>query len=365
MVFCPCRKTTTTSIENTTTTTTTPTKKRFHFFHRTKPLAYIATELDDDDEIAPTPAELKRLKSVKRSKAHVDGVLYRNRNSGRKTLLTGDGVVNFTGFIDWFHRKRLREKMENGERYDRDEDGKHNGGGGNEGGTTMIVRVQKIDPVKSGFMGKKTDRDETTGCAAGTMVAAQWAGRRPPSRPELLVTPRKSAVNVGCATAGCGADDSFATAATGCSPMSTGSVSFQEDNSPVHGNAKRLEEGRDDLEEDAWCGAFNSSILTEELTASESKESIEDYSRSAPNTDEESVWCDVFNSTTIVTEGEGEGDVTNEEEDDDDSEDEAENSYSSKIRGIQNVEVIYSEKQSMMKRVSTWKKKEDSFDQLQ
>ena len=271
--------------------------------------------------------------------------------------------MNFTGFIDWFHRKRLREKQENGERYDRDEDAKqHNGGGGGgEGATTMIVRVQKIDPVKSGFMGKKTDRDEITGCAAGTMVAAQWAGRRPPSRPSQkgLVTPRKGGV-MGCATTGCGADDSFATAATGCSPMSTGSVSFQEDSSPVHGNAKRLE-GRDDLQEDAWCGAFNSPVLTEELTDSES---IKDYSRSAPTADEESVWCDVFNSTTIVTEGEGEGEVTNEEEEED-SEDKVENSSSSKIRGIQNVEVIYSEKQSMMKRVSTWKKKEDSFDQLQ
>eukprot|EP00984_Skeletonema_dohrnii_P028008 scaffold17827_cov67-Skeletonema_dohrnii-CCMP3373.AAC.1 len=185
MVFCPCRKTTTTSIENTTTTTTPTTKKRFNLFHQKQtPVAYIATELEDD-EIAPTPAELKRLKSVKRSKAHVDGVLYRNRNSGRKTLLTGDGVVNFSGFIDWMKRKKLREKQENGERYDRDEDAKHNSGG-NEGATTMIVRVQKIDPVKSGFMGKKTDRDEITGCAAGTMVAAQWAGRRPPSRPELL-----------------------------------------------------------------------------------------------------------------------------------------------------------------------------------
>jgi len=103
-----------------------------------------------------------------------------------------------------------------------------NGGGGGENETVMISSVQRIDPVKSGFMGKKTDRDEITGCTAGTLVAAQFAGRRTSSS-LVNTTPRKVADNC--------------TAATGCSPLSSSS-----------GGSGSVERPGGGVEEGSWCG---------------------------------------------------------------------------------------------------------------
>eukprot|EP00986_Skeletonema_menzelii_P008005 scaffold3245_cov181-Skeletonema_menzelii.AAC.1 len=368
MVFCSCRQTTTST---STKTTTSPKKQRFSFFRRQKPLAYISTDLEDPDDIPPTPSELKQLKSIKKSKANVDRVLYRNRHSGRKTLLSGDGVVLFSGFMDFISRKRLTEKQQRGERYDptKDKEGPPNNSGVWDNETFMLSRVQKIDPVKSGFMGKKTDRDEETGCAAGTLVAAHWAGRKVPSRPkekEVLVTPRKG-TNSGCG----GVDDSFATVSTGCSPMSNKSVSFMEENSPDESNANRPNNNEDVVaEEDGWCGAFGSSIPTEEDSERQidatTSEPIEDYSKNASAaTDEESVWCDVFN-TSIITEGEA---VTTDDALWKAGEGDKENDPNAKIRGIRNVEVVFEERKSLLKRVSTLRRKkkeeENPYDQLQ
>ena len=121
--------------------------------------------------------------------------------------------------------------------------------------------------------------------------------------------------------------------------------------------------------------AFGSSIPTEEEVSGEQQianttttsEPIEDYRRnntSVTAADEESVWCDVFNTSTIVTEGE-EGEVVTTMLQEDEGE---ENDPNAKIRGIQNVEVVYEERKSLLKRVSTLgrkKKKENSYDQLQ
>lgn len=279
----------------------------------------------------------------------------------------------FSGFVDWVSRKRLREKQSRGERYDlaTDKEAPNSVNGGKE--TVMISRVQRIDPVKSGFMGKKMDRDEETGCAAGSMVAVQqWAGEKSQSiRPKevLVTTPRKGA------SGGGGVDDSFATASTACSPMSNKSVSFMEENSPENNGSANKPEDDVVVEEDGWCGAFGSSIPTEEEVSGEQQianttttsEPIEDYSRnntSATATDEESVWCDVFNTSTVVTEGE-EGEVVTTMLQEDEGE---ENDPNAKIRGIQNVEVVFEERKSLLKRVSTLgrkKKKENSYDQLQ
>jgi hypothetical protein len=117
-----------------------------------QPLAYVSTDLDDDASPTYTPDELKQLKSTQTSKAYVDGLLYRNRKSGRQTLLNRNGVPMFSGFIDWFTRKRLREKKENGERYVKEKD--EEGGDDVEGATTIMLR---IDPVESGFMAKKAE----------------------------------------------------------------------------------------------------------------------------------------------------------------------------------------------------------------
>ena len=278
----------------------------------------------------------------------------------------------FSGFMDWVSRKRLREKQSRGERYDlaTDKEAPKSVNGGKE--TVMISRVQRIDPVKSGFMGKKMDRDEETGCAAGSMVAVQqWAGEKSQSiRPKevLVTTPRKGA------SGGGGVDDSFATASTACSPMSNKSVSFMEENSPENNGSANKPEDDVVVEEDGWCGAFGSSIPTEEevsggqqMNTTTTSEPVEDYSRnntSATAADEESAWCDVFNTSTVVTEGE-EGEVVTTMLQEDEGE---ENDPNAKIRGIQNVEVVFEERKSLLKRVSTLgrkKKKENSYDQLQ
>jgi len=271
MVFCSCSKTTTSSEDDedslgVSSSKSKSSKKRFRlFFRRKQPLAYVSTDglLADEEDDSPTytPAELKQLKSTKKSKTYVDGVLYRNRNSGRRTLLSRDGVPLFSGFIDWFNRKRLREKKEKGERYIRVKDNSND-----VKATTMMLRVERVDPVKSGFMGKKSDRDGTTGCAVGTVAAAHWSGRKTPFRPlkkELDTLQNGCGGIIGCSGMPecypvCGAnDDSFVTAATSCSPWSSSSVSsyhedypsfqervscFQKDISPFTGNVvKRLE----------------------------------------------------------------------------------------------------------------------------
>lgn len=337
MVFCSCRKTST-NVKHSSSSSSSSSKNRRGFsslFSRKQPLAYITADLDDDDSPPYTDAELKRFEATKKSKAHVDGVFYRNRKSGRRTLLTRDGVVMFSGFIDWFNRKMLREKKLKGERYGGDDDVEE----GAAASTPMMMRVQRIDPVKSGFMGKKADRDGTLGVAAGVLVP-EW---KPPPK-ELVVTPQK-------------VDDVGYT--SGCSPMMMGSVTNNESFATA-------------ATEDVWCDVFNSSIsTTEELNISSSSnpemETIEDYSGNvAASTDDEAVWCDVFHSSTILPEGEeGEAVVTNDEDKNKGREEKS--SSAKKIRGIQNVEVVFSdEKRSMFKRFSTRKKKkEDSYKQLQ
>lgn len=183
--------------------------------------------------------------------------------------------------------------------------------------TIMIERVKRIDPVKSGFMGKKTDRDETTGCGAGKF-AAKFVEKKEVER-SMLVTPRK------------GADDS--TAATGCSPLSSnGSV----------------ERPGDVEQEDGWCGAFNSLSTSPQNVTPEDK----DETASATAAEEEAGWFSVFNSPTMLSEEEGEFEVANEDEVDDDEDEDSEDddgecsTSSEEIQGIRNVEVVYSGKKS-------------------
>ncbi len=193
---------------------------------------------------------------------------------------------------------------------------------GEEKETIMIERVKKIDPVKSGFMGKKTDRDETTGCGAGKF-AAKFVEKRELERP--VVTPHK-----GVSGGGVIGNNDDSTAATGCSPLSsTGSV----------------ERTPGDVEEDGWCGAFNSlSTSPQRVTPEEVDETA-----SATAAEEDAGWFSVFNSPTMLDEEEGEFEETNEVDDDEDEDseedDDGESSTSSEeIQGIRNVEVVYSEK---------------------
>jgi hypothetical protein len=230
MVICSCRKTGSSDDENSSSHKSKSSKKtRFSFFRRKQPLVFISTDLDEEDSPTYSPAELQQLKSTKKSKSYVDAVLYRNRNSGRRTLLSRDGVPLFTGFLDWFNRKRLREKKEKGERYIRVKEN-----GNDVRATTMMLKAQRIDPLKSGFMGKKADRDGTMGCAVGKMAAAHWAEQKARPLEKKLDIPQNGCGGIiGCGMPECypvcGADDSFATAATACSPWSNGSVSFHEE----------------------------------------------------------------------------------------------------------------------------------------
>mmetsp|Transcript_15458 Transcript_15458/g.23163 ORF Transcript_15458/g.23163 Transcript_15458/m.23163 type:complete len:240 (+) Transcript_15458:185-904(+) len=195
--------------------------KKLMFGRKKGNLAYTNIIHEDDDdgnspvEVYYTAEELTQLNSVKNSKAHVDGVLYRNRKSGRRTLFNRDGVVLFSGFVDWMSRKRTREMKETttDEGGEGDDDVE-----GEEAATSMIisyVRVQKIDPVKSGFMGRKSDRDELMGCATGTIAAAHWTPPPCPSEEVKMVgTPQKGIDAIGWQV-----DDSFATACS--SPWSS------------------------------------------------------------------------------------------------------------------------------------------------
>jgi len=230
-----------------------------------------------------------------------------------------------------------------GERFNVDEDTEGLVKTDSENETLMISRVKRIDPVKSGFMGKKTDRDESTGCAAGVFAAQlNNAGRGEPERPLVVVTPRKEVGGKG-GVIGCNADDS--TAATVCSPLSSsGSVER-----PV-------------VDEDGWCGAFSNTSLSTSSPQTVPKDEEEvirdDYSESASATaaeEEAAGWCSVFNSSAILAEEEGEFEATNDEVDDDDDDDDDDDSEdeddefsvaSEKISGIRNVEVVYSEKKS-------------------
>lgn len=267
----------------------------------------------------------------------------------------------------------LRDKKEKGERYNREEE--EEGDDADAGKRTMMLRARRIDPVKSGFMGKKAERDETTGCAAGTMVVAQWAGgRKPPLDNNKFVTPQKGSDGGGVAGTGSpmGGDNSFATAST--TPLSSSSVSFQEDSSSsptVNGNTQRLEETNVDVdvsEQGAWCGAFNSSISDEDLNVApetmEKETMVEDYSGNVAAANEGSAWCNVFNSCSILPE-EAEGSNLLDE-----NRGQNDNTSSAKIRGIQNVEVVYSEtdrksSRSIFKKRFSMKKNKDSYKALQ
>lgn len=193
-------------------------------------------------------------------------------------------------------------------------------GSGGENETVMISRVKRIDPVKSGFMGKKTDRDETTGCGAGKF-ASKFAGRRGElERPVIVTTPQK------------GADD--CTAATSCSPLSNSSGSVERPGN--HGE-----------KEDGWCGAFNTTttLSTSPLTVPEDNEEekkilADNLSESGASgttaAGEEAGWCSSNNFYYDEDDDES--------EDDDDDDGEYSTSSSLQISGIRNVEVVYSEK---------------------
>ena len=248
-------------------------------------LAHTLNDLEQQQQ----PLCTKKDKKVKRSKTHVDNVLYNNRHSGRKSLLSSDGVVLFSGFVDWITLKRLRENKERGEKYEVSTDDV-------QLSTPAFEQVSRIDPVKSGFMARKSDRDGVMKCAAGTLVKDEWAEqcRKSPPRPTtnaatadtdkeeigLFCTPQKKDSGGGALLFGssggggimdmcsispttntAGVNDSFGTVSTMASSCSSPTSSdIKKSNNTVH---QKEEESNKGEEESIWCDVFGS-VLEEE-----------------------------------------------------------------------------------------------------
>jgi hypothetical protein len=270
---------------------------------------------------------MKQFKTVKRSKAHVDNVLYNNRHSGRKSLLSSDGVVLFAGFVDWITLKRLRENKERGTKYEvSTEDVQLS--------TPAFEQVRRIDPVKSGFMARKSDRDGVMKCAAGTLVKDEWAEqcRKSPPRLTTLTTEEDKGEGVGlfCTPQKKDSGGSLLFGTSGGSGiMDMCSISPTTNTAGVNdsfGTASTM------------ASSCNGSPRSSDI-----KKSNNNAQEESNKGEDESIWCDVF------------GSVLEEETDDKNrqqqqqlllllEEEERKKKLSTpekKIRGIQNVEVVY------------------------
>lgn len=250
----------------------------------------LAHTINDLEQQHPPPPCTKKDKKVKRSKTHVDNVLYNNRHSGRKSLLSSDGVVLFAGFVDWITLKRLRENKERGEKYEMSTEDV-------QLSTPAFEQVGRIDPVKSGFMARKSDRDGVMKCAVGTLVKDEWAEqcRKSPSRLTtvtteednkdkgegigLFCTPQKKDSGGGALLFGisgggggimdmcsispttntAGVNDSFGTVST----MASSCSSPSSDNKKSSNTAVQEEKSNKGEEESIWCDVFGS-VLEDE-----------------------------------------------------------------------------------------------------
>ena len=319
MVFYPCRSSSSSSRKQQT-------------------LAHTLNDIDqqNDDSTSYTKKEMKQFKTVKRSKAHVDNVLYNNRHSGRKSLLSSDGVVLFSGFVDWITLKRLRENKERGTKYEVSTEEV-------QLSTPAFEQVSRIDPVKSGFMARKSDRDGSMKCAVGTLVKDEWAEqcRKSPPRPTatdkeednkeeigLFCTPQKKDSGGSLLFGGSGGIMDM------CSISPTTNTAGVNDS---FGTASTM------------ASSCNGSPRSSDIQKSNNNAQEE-------SKEEESIWCDVF------------GSVLEEETDDKnrqqkllllEEEEERKKKLSTpekKIRGIQNVEVVYGDDDKKKKRKGSRRK---------
>jgi hypothetical protein len=311
MVFYPCRSSSSSSRNQQT-------------------LAHTLNDLEQNDNSTThyTKKEMKQFKTVKRSKAHVDNVLYNNRHSGRKSLLSSDGVVLFAGFVDWITLKRLRENKERGTKYEVSTEEV-------QLSTPAFEQVSRIDPVKSGFMARKSDRDGGMKCAVGTLVKDEWAEqcRKSPPRPTAVDKEEEDKEEIGLFCTPQKKDSGGGTLLFGSS--GSGGIMDMCSISPTTNTAG--------VNDSFGTASTMASSCHGSPRSSDIKKS-NNNAQEESNKEEESIWCDVF------------GSVLEEETDDSKNrqqqqlllllEEEEErkkklNTPEKKIRGIQNVEVVY------------------------
>ena len=274
---------------------------------------------------------MKQFKTVQRSKTHVDNILYNNRHSGRKSLLSSDGVVLFSGFVDWITLKRLRENKERGTKYEMytEDDVQFSV-------TPAFESVSRIDPVKSGFMARKVDRDGAMKCGVGTLVKDEWAEqerRMSPSRQKMTAATADKEEDKGGISLFCtpqkkdsgallfGSNDSGVGIMDMCS-ISPAAITNTAGVNDSFGTVSTM------------ASSCHGSPPRSDIKKSNNTDQEEN------NKDEESVWCDLFASVLEeeTTDKSRQHLLLQEEEEE---RKKKLNTPEKKIRGIQNVEVVY------------------------